>query len=256
MPSGKRSRQQRKAAPPPVRSKGGAGGGVSLNLSRRALMIAGVVLLALIGLGVGLGVGLSGGSSGGGGPSTLTNAIDAPANGPIGPEGVPLEKGANLAPAGSPSPGQTVDGITCGTGEQLAFHIHVRLTVFVNGQERKVPYGVGISQPQVQQTARGPFVGSGACFSWLHTHAADGIVHIESPVVRQYTLGNFFDIWGQPLSSTQAGPVKGKVTVLVNGKVWNGDPRSVPLSKHNLIQLEVGKPLVKPVPSFSWPTGL
>ena len=29
---------------------------------------------------------------------------------------------------------------------------------------------------------------------WLHTHAADGIVHIESPVDRTYTLGNFFDV--------------------------------------------------------------
>jgi len=40
---------------------------------------------------------------------------------------------------------------------------------------------------------------------WLHTHAADGIIHTESPVERTYTLGDFFDIWGQPLGRHQVG---------------------------------------------------
>jgi hypothetical protein len=30
-------------------------------------------------------------------------------------------------------------------------------------------------------------------FTWLHTHAADDIIHTESPVNRTYTLGEFFD---------------------------------------------------------------
>jgi hypothetical protein len=236
-----------------VRSKG-AGGGVSINLSRRALIIAGVVLLLLIGLGVGLGVGLSGGGSGGGGNTSTSVMIQPPKLGGPGPEGPPLEPGPALAPASSPSPGQTVDGITCGAGEQVAVHIHIRLTIFVDGKPRSVPYGVGISSPQATPTAKGPFVSTGACFSWLHTHASDGIVHIESPVQRTYTLGNFFDIWSQPLSATQVGPAHGKVTAFLNGKVWNGDPRSIPFAEHNQIQLDVGRPLVAPVnmPSSSW----
>jgi hypothetical protein len=34
-------------------------------------------------------------------------------------------------------------------------------------------------------------VAGGSCFMWLHTHAADGIVHIESPVTRTFTLVAF-----------------------------------------------------------------
>ncbi|MGH3008613.1 MAG: hypothetical protein ACRDLM_04315 [Gaiellaceae bacterium] len=231
-----------------MRSKGAGGGGLSINLSRRTLLVA-LAVLVLAGLGIGLGIGLSGG---GGGSTTLKKAIPAPAAGKMGFEGIPLETGPALAPTGSPAPGGSIDGIQCSGSEQLVYHIHVRLTIFVNGHERAVPAGVGFSKPQVQQTAHGPVVGGGACVSWLHTHTTDGIVHIESPLVRTYTLGNFFDIWRQPLSQTQVGPAKGKVTVLVNGKVWTGNPRSVPLNAHTQIQLEVGKPLVQPVTISNW----
>jgi hypothetical protein len=263
MPSGKKSKQQRRAAsggrtPPPVRSKGGVRG--SSGGSRRTWLIVAVVVLVLIGLGVGLNLAL--GSSGRGNKdgsgtrtasiTTLKNVQPAPPLGPAGPEGPPLENGPNLAPAGSPSPGQSVDGIQCGSSEQLAFHVHTRLSIFVNGKPEKVPYGVGIADPQLQPGLGVPFVGRGACFSWLHTHAADGVIHIESPVHRGFTLGNFFDVWGQPLSSTQVGPAKGKVTALYNGAVWTGNPRDVPLGSHTQIQLDVGDPLIAPENNTNW----
>ena len=47
-----------------------------------------------------------------------------------------------------------------------------------------------------------------ACFYWMHVHAQDGIIHIESPTPKTYELGQFFDIWGLPLSSTQIGPTR------------------------------------------------
>ena len=260
MPSGKKSKQQRRAAsggrtPPPVRSQGGGSG---LRFSQRTVVIAGVVVLVVVGLAVGIPLATSsnGGKKSSGlqtAPlSTLGQLVPPPPLGPSGPEVPPLETGSNLAPAGSPSPGQSVDGIHCQAGEQFLFHIHARLTIFVNGHETSVPYGVGIADPQIQSGIGVPFVVAGRCFSWLHTHAADGIIHIESPVQRTYTLRNFFDVWGQPLSRTQVGPAEGQVTALYNGRVWTGNPRDIPLHPHSQVQLEVGKPLVAPVHITNW----
>lgn len=261
MPSGKRARQQRQAAaggktPPPVRSKGG-GGGRSLGLSKRTLMIGGVVLIVALGVGLFFAFSSNGSSnsatSGHTRPiTTLKGVVSPPQLGPQGPEGIPAESGQTLAPAAAPLPNTSVDGISCGATEQLAFHVHSRLTIFVNGQQEKIPAGVGISRPRAEPTQRGPFVVSGACFSWLHTHATDGIVHIESPIQRTFTLGNFFDVWAQPLSKTQVGPAKGPVTAFLNGRVWTGNPRNIPIGVHQQVQLDVGKPLVGPENITDW----
>jgi hypothetical protein len=127
--------------------------------------------------------------------------------------------------------------------------------VYVNGAARRIPYGIGIPGAQVASTSAGPYVAAGGCFYWLHTHAADGIIHIESPVQRIYTLGNFFDVWGQRLSPSEVGSVAGRVTALYNGQLFRGSPRDIPLTRHAQIQLEVGRPLVAPV-RISFPAGL
>jgi hypothetical protein len=187
--------------------------------------------------------------------STLGTLQGAPAGGPAGPEGVPVPAGAPLASTATSATGQTVDGIGCQAGEQTLFHVHAHLTVFVNGSARQVPAAIGIPGAQAQQTAEGPFIGSGTCFYWLHTHAADGIIHIESPVHRTYTLGNFFDEWGVPLGPGQVGPATGHVTAIYNGQVYQGNPRDIPLNAHAQIQLEVGTPLVAPE-QITFPNGL
>jgi hypothetical protein len=215
----------------------------------------------LAGLGLGLGLGLSGSGSPAGSPagaplSTLGSLLAAPAPGATGPENVPIPAAPTLAATSPATAGQAIDGIGCDTSEQTLFHIHTHLTIFVNGQQRQVPAGIGIPGAVATQTPQGPFIDSGTCFYWLHTHAADGIIHIESPVKRTYTLGEFFDEWGQPLSSSQAGPAHGKVTVIVNGQVFKGNPREVPLGSHEDLQLEVGSPLVAPE-TINWAsTGL
>ncbi len=188
--------------------------------------------------------------------STLGTLKPAPSPGANGPEGgVPVPQAPPLATTATVATGKTVDGISCDTNEQLVFHIHAHLTVFVNGAARQVPAGIGIPGAQAQNTPAGPLVASGTCFYWLHTHAADGIVHIESPVHRTFTLGNFFDIWGQPLAKDQVGPARGPVTALYNGQVYVGNPRNIPLKAHAQIQLEVGKPLVSPI-TITFPSGL
>ena len=226
---------------------------------RRIWLAAAGAAVVVIGAAVGITLALTGGSSGGGLPlaplSTLGSLSPAPAAGPAGPEGVPVPAGPPLASTATAATGQPVDGISCQTSEQTLFHIHAHLTIFVNGAARQVPAAIGIPGAQATQTAQGPFIESGTCFYWLHTHAADGIIHIESPVERTFTLGNFFDIWGQPLGPDQVGPAKGHVVAIYNGQVWQGNPRDIPLNAHAQIQLQVGTPLVAPG-QITFPNGL
>lgn len=161
----------------------------------------------------------------------------------LGPEGIPLETGPLLAPASTTLPGTIVDGIQCAPLEQLAYHIHAHLQVYVDGRPRTLPAAIGLVDPMAQQTPYGPFYGAQKCYYWLHTHATDGIIHIESPTPRIYTLGNFFDLWGQPLSDRRVAGAAGVVRATVNGRRWTKGPRAIPLKKHEVIQLAVGKPI-------------
>gem|GEM_PF-3373797 len=173
------------------------------------------------------------------------------ARGAVGPEGMPLERGPALAPASSTAPGITVDGIRCAPVEQLAYHIHAHLQVFVDGRPRALPAAIGMLGPVAQQTPYGPFYGATRCYYWLHTHASDGVIHIESPTRRIYTLGDFFDEWGQPLSDHRVAGASGPVHAFLNGRPWTRSPRSLPLLAHAAIQLDVGSPVV-PFVAVSW----
>jgi hypothetical protein len=173
--------------------------------------------------------------------------------GELGPEGIPLQTGAPLASIAGAAGGETVDGIRCEASEQVSYHIHAHIAVFVNGAPRSIPYGIGVVTPAVTQTAQGPFAQATRCYYWLHTHASDGIIHVESPTQRQYTLGNFFDLWRQPLSGQRVGPATGTVTAYVNGVRYTGDPRGIVLTEHSDIQLDVGTPIVSPAP-VDWST--
>lgn len=37
----------------------------------------------------------------------------------------------------------------------------------------------------------------------IHTHDDTGIIHIESPVKRDFTLADFFAVWNKPFSKDQ-----------------------------------------------------
>jgi hypothetical protein len=229
---------------------------------RRNWWLAGSGAALIVAAAVAIPLALSGGGGGAAAASlplsplsTLGTLRPPPAAGPAGAEGVPVPNAAPLAGTAGKATGQSVDGIGCSTNEQTLFHIHAHLTVFVNGVARQIPAGIGIPGARAQDTAQGPFVVTGTCFYWLHTHAADGIIHIESPVHRAYTLGQFFDEWRQPLGPAQVGPARGHVTATYNGKVFRGNPRSIPLTAHAQIQLQVGRPLTAPV-TITWPSGL
>ena len=233
---------------------------------RRRNWIVGIgaaVVLIIAAVSIGLAVGGGGTATGGGSPQLKLASLSTlgalePASGATtaGPEGrIPIPAAAPLVSAATAATGKRVDGISCQSSEQTIFHIHSHLTIFVHGSARQVPAAIGIPGARAQSTPQGPFIATGSCFYWLHTHAADGIIHIESPVQRTFTLGDFFDVWGQPLGPGQVGPATGPVVAIYNGRRYEGNPRDIPLNAHAQIQLEVGKPLVAPV-TITFPNGL
>lgn len=148
----------------------------------------------------------------------------------------------------NPHMGAAVDDITCLSTEQTALHIHSHLALFVNGVQLQVPAGIGIAPIPPQ-----------GCLYWIHTHDATGIIHIESPQLSApgggpFTLGMLFDIWGQALARDGFAGKTGPVTAYVNGAVWTGDLRSIPLLAHQQVTLEVGKTV--PPPNYAFPPGL
>src|SRR5664280_356707 len=153
------------------------------------------ILLLVLLLGAGLTVWLSIGSS----------------NSHVGPEGVLVFNVPDLASSSSTLSGRSVDGISCRTEakEVVKYHVHVHVALYYNGDMQRLPAGIGITKPQaVEHYSQGPFddVGIYDCLYWLHTHVADGIIHVEAPAKQQFTLGQFFDIWNQPLNPNQVGP--------------------------------------------------
>jgi hypothetical protein len=206
--------------------------------------------LAAAGAGAMVWIALSGAASPTKPLSSLGDLRPAPAPGPLGPELTPIPRAPLLAPAASEAtPAKSVHGIRCQRNARLVFHVHVHLTMFVNGKARAIPAGIGIWPPIGPQNYRfGQFgVTAENCLTWLSTRYSDGLVHVESSVQRSFVLGDFFDVWGQPLGADRVGPALGPVTAIVNGRVWTGDPRRIPLQSHAQIQLEVGKPLVAPL---------
>ncbi len=159
---------------------------------------------------------------------------------------MPLESGVALAPATTAANGPPVDGIQCDATEQVVYHVHTHLSVYVHGVLRPLPAGVGIVSPVAVPTAHGSFDDADRCYYWLHVHAQDGVIHIESPAVQTYTLEEFFDIWRQPLTAAQVGPATGKLTVYLNGRRFPGDPAGIVLGSHEDIQIDVGTPVAPP----------
>lgn len=78
--------------------------------------------------------------------------------------------------------------------DKMLMHIHPRLYLNIDGKPYFVPQNVGIDSDLWKDHSLDQYGMNGV--APLHTHTADGMLHVESNVVRNYTLGEFFDIWG------------------------------------------------------------
>src|SRR5579864_7599093 len=135
-----------------------------------------------------------------------------------------------------------INGVTCDSGEQSGYHIHVHLTIYINGKFVTIPTGIGIGiAPDKSQN----------CFYWMHTHTDDGIIHIEAPgKVHNVALDDFMAIWHDGFARLNFPPEILQTTgwkIFVNGQPFGGVVTSpmtteVALSSHDVITLEYGKP--------------
>jgi hypothetical protein len=134
-------------------------------------------------------------------------------------------------------------GLPILSAEALAYHIHQHLDIWVNGKKVPVPADVGIDPGAQQLTV-------------IHTHDSSGIIHVESPVKKTYTLGQFFDVWGLRFTSKCIGGECATATkplrVWVDGKLWHGNPRLIPLKAHSIFVVAYGKKPPKIRTKYAW----
>ena len=78
--------------------------------------------------------------------------------------------------------------LTCTTDMATKFHIHPHLEIIINNQKQETPANIGIAY---------------TCMNALHTHDTSGIIHVESPEIRDFILADFFAVWNKPFNKDQ-----------------------------------------------------
>lgn len=92
---------------------------------------------------------------------------------------------------------------------RTGIHWHAALTITILGKIQEIPANIGL----------------GAIENPVHTHAADGVIHLEFPnFVKKddIRLSRFFEIWGKKFNRDcifdKCNGPRGKVKMFVNGK--------------------------------------
>ena len=154
----------------------------------------------------------------------------------------------------------------CGQ-EQVQGHYHEYIEMYANGRPVNLPAGIGIVSPSGDPNGGFASNGNTTCFYPIHVHPNDqNVVHIESPASAQFTLGQFFDLFGQPLSATQVAGYTADAshplvfeTISENGTPvkYTGDPRNLVFDPagHETIVILYNSPKVQPKAFTNWLQG-
>lgn len=133
-----------------------------------------------------------------------------------------------------------IDGVGCASSVQ--YHIHALLSIYQDGTRLALPTSIGRNSH---------------CDYEMHTHDGSGVMHIETNVTKTFTLGQFFALWGQPLSAASVAGLPGKPTfyVIDNEKVtrYSADPSAITLDAHREVVVVTGTPPTQ-VPRYHWNT--
>lgn len=78
--------------------------------------------------------------------------------------------------------------LACTTDIATRFHIHTSLEILIDGEKQMIPTNIGVKAD---------------CMNALHTHGTSGEIHVESPQKRDFTLADFFAVWGKTYSRDQ-----------------------------------------------------
>ena len=117
-------------------------------------------------------------------------------------------------------------------GGQEKFHIHALLHIYVEGLLRPLAANIGLDPAKGLESS-------------MHTHDATGIIHMEAPHPFNYTLGDFFSVWGVKLGPAQVGGLKGaggdRLHFYLNGKPLR-NPAALVLHKDDSIVIGYGPP--------------
>ncbi len=136
-------------------------------------------------------------------------------------------------------------GLPALRNEELAYHVHAHLDVFVNGAAITVPANIGIDN-----VAR--------VISPLHTHDSTGIIHVESAQPKTFTLGQFFTEWGVRLNATCVAVFCSPETPIkayVNGATYSGDLAQIEIKGRAEIALVVGSAPSSVPSKYDFPPG-
>jgi len=137
---------------------------------------------------------------------------------------------------------QPVAGVGCANSE--AYHAHTLVSIYRNGTRLAMPGSVGI----------------GACTYELHTHDGSGVVHVETDVRKDFTLSQYFALWGQVMSASDVAGLPGpyRFYLVEDGKLsrYTGDPGAIVLSAHREIVILAGPKPPAVLPKYRWPAEL
>jgi hypothetical protein len=120
-----------------------------------------------------------------------------------------------------PGVGPAAPPPTCRPGP-LPGSIRVHLELFARRRVVVIPANIGVRD---------------GCRYPLRTLTPTGVVELDRP---ELTLGDFFAVWGMPLSDRRLLTFRGDVSAFVAGKRWKGDVRTIRLYDRAQIVLESG----------------
>ena len=104
----------------------------------------------------------------------------------------------------SQPPSQPPSTTTTATDDNkpMVMHIHPMLSLYIDGNPVPIPANIGID-PNLYKNhtldaygMKMPEMPSMPVMYPTHTHDATGKIHVESNENRNYTLGDFLDVWG------------------------------------------------------------